>query len=200
MCGSPGNGHVTSSNPSTECSLHHFHINMLQQCIYFWKDHRWTKKGMGLAIFKSVFKRFIETTWTSSLTLLVQFRKDGDCYLTMKTRRSCQKCRYDRCKAAGMDASAVLNEQQRQIRFRRVIERKNREQNRRESGAGSQSSPEPSRSNLFPPLPVLQPPNRWKDEPSSSLVQERWTNGLALRTDKNVWHVAIHELPKILDL
>jgi hypothetical protein len=58
----------------------------------------------------------------------------------------------------GMDANAVLSEEQRQIRFRKVIERKNGQPDRRSSGTRSETASEelrlrrPSRSTLFPPL------------------------------------------------
>ena len=84
-------------------------------------------------------------------------RKSGKCVLTLTNRRACQKCRYVRCQLAGMEASAVLTEEQRQFRFRKVIERKSSRQNRRRSGTRSETTSEDeagrlSRSTLFPPL------------------------------------------------
>ena len=101
-------------------------------------------------------------------------RKTGNCDLNVKNRRACQKCRYVRCRLAGMDADAVLTEQQRQFRFRKVIERKTLQRIRVNSENDPGNSSEDTddarmrsparhvRSNLFPPLPPPQHiPNRW---------------------------------------
>jgi hypothetical protein len=48
--------------------------------------------------------------------------KFGDnCTMTVKTRRSCQKCRHQRCLHAGMNPAAVLTEDQKLIRFRKLL-------------------------------------------------------------------------------
>ena len=54
-------------------------------------------------------------------------KTNGSCILTMKTRRNCQKCRYDRCHAAGMLPEAVLSEKQKEIRFQKYIQKKSRQ-------------------------------------------------------------------------
>ena len=51
-------------------------------------------------------------------------KKAGGCVLTVENRRSCQKCRFDRCDAAGMLADAVLTEEQKEVRFQKFIQRK----------------------------------------------------------------------------
>lgn len=48
-------------------------------------------------------------------------KKNDDCIITVATRRRCQKCRYDRCVAAGMRSDAVLDEDQKKIRFRKLL-------------------------------------------------------------------------------
>jgi len=48
-------------------------------------------------------------------------KKNGNCIMTVNTRRRCQKCRYDKCIAAGMRSEAVLNESQKKIRFRKLF-------------------------------------------------------------------------------
>ncbi len=44
----------------------------------------------------------------------------GSCAITVKTRRSCQRCRYDRCLAAGMRPEFVMSDEQKRARFRNV--------------------------------------------------------------------------------
>ena len=43
-------------------------------------------------------------------------RKDGNCEITLKTRKGCQKCRFQKCIDAGMKTTWVLTEEE---RFRR---------------------------------------------------------------------------------
>jgi hypothetical protein len=46
---------------------------------------------------------------------------NGRCVVTVKNRRRCQKCRYVRCLQTGMTAEGVLSENQKKIRFRKLI-------------------------------------------------------------------------------
>lgn len=48
-------------------------------------------------------------------------KKNGNCVLTVNNRRRCQRCRYERCAAAGMRSDAVLNDDQKKIRFRKLL-------------------------------------------------------------------------------
>merc|ERR1719312_2425469 len=51
-------------------------------------------------------------------------RKMGSCQVTPKTRKNCQKCRFQKCLDIGMKPGWVLNEQDRARRFRKTIEKK----------------------------------------------------------------------------
>jgi hypothetical protein len=51
-------------------------------------------------------------------------KKDSDCDITAKNRKKCQKCRYDKCLASGMNPVLVLNDDQKKVRFRKSIEKK----------------------------------------------------------------------------
>ena len=48
---------------------------------------------------------------------------EGPCIITPNNRRSCQKCRYEKCLESGMDPLAVLTDDQKRIRFRRLIQK-----------------------------------------------------------------------------
>ena len=50
-------------------------------------------------------------------------KKGGRCPVTVATRRRCKKCRYVRCLRAGMIPEAVLDEDQKKIRFRKLHQR-----------------------------------------------------------------------------
>ena len=49
---------------------------------------------------------------------------DNRCDITSSNRKKCQKCRYERCVAVGMDPSLVLTEDQKKTRFRKMLEKK----------------------------------------------------------------------------
>ena len=48
-------------------------------------------------------------------------KKSGRCNVTTKTRRRCQKCRYDLCLKAGMQPEAVMTDDQVKVRFRKMF-------------------------------------------------------------------------------
>ena len=47
----------------------------------------------------------------------------GSCIVSRENRRSCQKCRYAKCLESGMDPLAVLTDEEKRIRFRRLIQK-----------------------------------------------------------------------------
>ena len=53
-------------------------------------------------------------------------KNDNKCFVTLKTRRKCQKCRYDLCLKEGMKPEAVLTDDQKKIRFRNSLQKKAR--------------------------------------------------------------------------
>jgi len=48
----------------------------------------------------------------------------GSCDVTVANRRKCQRCRYDRCVAAKMSPELVLNEEQKNYRFQRMLRKR----------------------------------------------------------------------------
>ncbi len=64
-------------------------------------------------------------------------KKNGRCVITVLTRRRCQKCRYNRCQLAGMTPDAVLNEDQKRIRFRKVNQKRQMLTSQRQRGRNS---------------------------------------------------------------
>lgn len=83
---------------------------------------------------RAFFRRSIQNTSTKTYTC----RKSGQCDISLKTRKNCQKCRYDRCLAVGMKPSWVLSEEERFRRFRKHREKQHQ-------GGTSQSSREEDR-------------------------------------------------------
>eukprot|EP00095_Tigriopus_kingsejongensis_P003147 maker-scaffold662_size116868-snap-gene-0.16 protein:Tk03147 transcript:maker-scaffold662_size116868-snap-gene-0.16-mRNA-1 annotation:"achain thyroid hormone beta dna binding domain homodimer with inverted palindrome tre" len=51
-------------------------------------------------------------------------KRESRCDITEKTRRKCQKCRYDLCLKSGMDPSLVLDDDQKKVRFRNFLKKK----------------------------------------------------------------------------
>ena len=51
---------------------------------------------------------------------------DEKCMVTVKTRRKCQKCRYNICLQVGMKPQAVLTDDQKKVRFRNSLQKKSK--------------------------------------------------------------------------
>ncbi len=69
---------------------------------------------------RAFFRRSVQQTNTRAYNC----RKSGNCEITLKTRKNCQKCRYEKCVAIGMKTSWVLSEDERRRRFRKSREKK----------------------------------------------------------------------------
>ena len=49
----------------------------------------------------------------------------GDsCVITVANRRKCKKCRFRLCQEAGMTESAILTEEQKKLRFRKMLQKR----------------------------------------------------------------------------
>ena len=68
---------------------------------------------------KAFFRRSIQLGAAFKYTCQTQ----GNCVMLPNTRKSCQRCRFDRCLAIGMKPDRVLTEKQRAKRFRKVREK-----------------------------------------------------------------------------
>lgn len=68
-------------------------------------------------------------------------KRNNQCDITEKTRRKCQKCRYELCLSAGMDPSLVLDDDQKKVRFRNYLRKKKNISNAKPSIDGSDGSP-----------------------------------------------------------
>ena len=69
----------------------------------------------GIACFscKAFFRRAHQETTTTNF----KCKNHNQCDVTVKTRRKCQKCRYNLCLLAGMKPDQVLTNEQKQFRF-----------------------------------------------------------------------------------
>ena len=50
-------------------------------------------------------------------------KNGGRCEVTVANRK-CRRCRYDRCLRAGMNPSAVLDDDGKKVRFRKMLKKK----------------------------------------------------------------------------
>ena len=64
---------------------------------------------------RAFFRRAIQKSRnpTFSCTGINLSAATNECVLTVKTRKHCQKCRYERCPRAGMRTEMVMSEEQR---------------------------------------------------------------------------------------
>ncbi|XP_059085376.1 vitamin D3 receptor-like isoform X2 [Tigriopus californicus] len=69
---------------------------------------------------RAFFRRSLQKTRNPNFKCF----KDGDCEVNPKSRRKCQKCRFDKCLKAGMRVEMVLTDTQKTLRFRKFLERK----------------------------------------------------------------------------
>ena len=49
---------------------------------------------------------------------MLRCKKGGRCPISLRTRKSCQRCRFERCLAVGMKPGWVLTEEEKEKRFR----------------------------------------------------------------------------------
>lgn len=97
-------------------------------------------------------------------------KKSGKCNVTPKTRRRCQKCRYDLCIKAGMQPEAVMTEDQVKVRFRKMFTKRGENKNKsEEENKNNQTIDE----EIFPPE-NLSDPERRESIDSSSYQQEKF--------------------------
>ena len=62
---------------------------------------------------RAFFRRSVQSGYNATYYCV----KEGDCEVTLKTRKNCQYCRYRRCERAGMKTSWVLTEEERKLKF-----------------------------------------------------------------------------------
>ncbi|TRY80570.1 hypothetical protein TCAL_16754 [Tigriopus californicus] len=82
-------------------------------------------------------------------------KRNNQCDITEKTRRKCQKCRYELCLNAGMDPSLVLDDDQKKVRFRNYL-RKKKNNNVKPGFDGSEESPSVDGESSASPLTLSQ--------------------------------------------
>jgi len=69
---------------------------------------------------KAFFRRAVN--WQNKNTREFQCKFDGNCDITIKNRKTCQCCRFQKCVTTGMNPSWVLSDQQRKKRFKKYRE------------------------------------------------------------------------------
>lgn len=62
-------------------------------------------------------RAFWRRSHQKTLTPEFKCKKSGKCVTSIESRRKCKKCRYVRCLKAGMNPDAVLNVDQKKIRY-----------------------------------------------------------------------------------
>ncbi|TRY79464.1 hypothetical protein TCAL_08929 [Tigriopus californicus] len=101
-------------------------------------------------------RAFFRRANQESKKAVFECKYDRDCEITVKTRRKCQRCRYDLCLKAGMKPENVLTPDQKVVRFR-----KKRQKQTKVVPSPARSSPETSSEALIVPkkerLTILEP-------------------------------------------
>ncbi len=122
-----------------------------------WSDKPHMIHYGGLCCFSC--KAFFRRTHHESRKRPIYCKKDGQCPITTR-RKKCRKCRYDKCIANGMRPDGVLNEEQRKVRFRNALRKKELASNSRDylpsSDSDSDQGPDGERT-ISPTFPVPRP-------------------------------------------
>ncbi len=122
------NGDLSEPRRSTICSIcgedtGNFHLNYGASACYSCR---------------AFFRRAIQKDRNPNFAC----KRGGGCEITTKTRRSCQKCRYDLCLAAGMRSDAVMKDEEKEIRFKKSLTKKRKlEETRSTPGSNEGNSP-----------------------------------------------------------
>merc|ERR1712013_142560 len=69
--------------------------------------------GQACPSCRAFFRRSVQSGYNNTYFCV----KDGQCQVTLKTRKNCQACRYKLCEAAGMKTTWVLTEEERKTKF-----------------------------------------------------------------------------------
>ena len=89
---------------------------------------------------RAFFRRSVQSGYNESYCCV----KDGDCEVSLRTRKNCQYCRYKKCLDIGMKTTWVLSEEERKQKFDgRKIRRKSRG---KEGSADEDDPPEVDRN------------------------------------------------------
>lgn len=101
-------------------------------------------------------RAFFRRANQESKKAVFECKYDRECEITVKTRRKCQRCRYDLCLKAGMKPENVLTPDQKVVRFR-----KKRQKQTKMAPSPARTSPETSSEALLVPkkerLTILEP-------------------------------------------
>ena len=98
-------------------------------------------------------------------------KKSGKCNVTPKTRRRCQKCRYDLCIKAGMQPEAVMTEDQVKVRFRKMFTKRGENKN---SVVEENKDAQSSDTETYPAQTFVAPEARRSlDTPTSQQQQQQ---------------------------
>lgn len=67
---------------------------------------------------------FVTPVFQKSSAPRLTCKMGGGCNVVIQHRRKCQKCRLDRCLATGMNRAAILTSEQKQQRFRKMLQKR----------------------------------------------------------------------------
>ena len=84
------------------------------------QQHQTHYGGMACFSCRAFFRRAHQASKTPNFVC----KRSNKCVISVKTRRSCQACRYQLCLRVGMDPELVLTEDQRKSRFRNALLKK----------------------------------------------------------------------------
>ena len=101
---------------------------------------------------RAFFRRSVQSGYNATYYCV----KEGNCEVTLKTRKNCQYCRYRLCENAGMKTSWVLTEEERKLKF---AGKGKKRKDRVSSGSGSLSQsdcPEAQEPGLMPVLELCE--------------------------------------------
>jgi hypothetical protein len=95
--------------------------------------------GIGCSSCRAFFRRATHRSKERPMTC----HNNDRCKVNVDNRQNCKKCRYTKCLKSGMSPDAVLSDEQKTVRFRKVLSKK-----KQQEGGGGESVPEEDASDV----------------------------------------------------
>ena len=114
-------------------------------------DQDYLRSYGGIACFSC--RAFFRRATHRSKNRPMSCHNNDRCKVNVDNRQNCKKCRYQKCLKSGMSPDAVLSDEQKVVRFRKVLSKKKQQEGGAENS--EEASDIQSRASPNHPIPIL---------------------------------------------